>query len=187
MGNLKISKKAVYKGITYIILTLGLIIVVLPMIYMLSTALKPNGALYEYPPRFFPKIKEITLENFQYILHQKKFGNNFINSIFVSTVTVAIAAIVAAAMAFCIARFKFPGRKFLFTFIMQTMIIPGTTLIVPQYELAVKLKVINKLSGLIPFYSDKDSQRCINSSKRASFSARFLESFCNFATSLPFA
>ena len=152
MGNLKISKKAVYKGITYIILTLGLIIVVLPMIYMLSTALKPNGALYEYPPRFFPKIIEITLENFQYILHQKKFGNNFINSIFVSTVTVAIAAIVAAAMAFCIARFKFPGRKFLFTFIMLTMIIPGTTLIVPQYELAVKLKVINKLSGLIPFY-----------------------------------
>ena len=149
---MKISKKAVYKGITYIILTLGLIIVVLPMIYMLSTALKPNGALYEYPPRFFPKIKEITLENFQYILHQKKFGNNFINSIFVSTVTVAIAAIVAAAMAFCIARFKFPGRKFLFTFIMLTMIIPGTTLIVPQYELAVKLKVINKLSGLIPFY-----------------------------------
>ena len=80
---MKISKKAVYKGITYIILTLGLIIVVLPMIYMLSTALKPNGALYEYPPRFFPKIKEITLENFQYILHQKKLGNNFINSIFV--------------------------------------------------------------------------------------------------------
>lgn len=149
---MKISKKAAYKGIIYLILTLGLIIVVLPMIYMLSTALKPNGALYEYPPRFFPKIKEITLENFQYILRQKKFGNNFINSIFVSTVTVAIAAVVAAAMAFCIARFRFPGRKFLFTFIMLTMIIPGTTLIVPQYELAVKLKVINKLSGLIPFY-----------------------------------
>ena len=98
---MKISKKAVYKGITYIILTLGLIIVVLPMIYMLSTALKPNGALYEYPPRFFPKIKEITLENFQYILHQKKFRNNFINSIFVSTVTVAIAAIVAAGILYC--------------------------------------------------------------------------------------
>lgn len=32
------------------------------------------------------------------------------------------------------------------------MIIPGTTLIVPQYELAVKLKVINNLWGLIPFY-----------------------------------
>ena len=81
MGNLKISKKAVYKGITYIILTLGLIIVVLPMIYMLSTALKPNGALYEYPPRFFPKIKEITLENFQYILSsdQNRSSKTFMN------------------------------------------------------------------------------------------------------------
>jgi ABC-type glycerol-3-phosphate transport system permease component len=35
---------------------------------------------------------------------------------------------------------------------MITMIIPGTTLILPQYELAVKFNVINKLSGLIPFY-----------------------------------
>jgi multiple sugar transport system permease protein len=32
------------------------------------------------------------------------------------------------------------------------MIIPGTTLIVPQYELAVKFKVLNSLSGLVPFY-----------------------------------
>ena len=55
--------------------------------------------------------------------------------------TVAIAAFVAAALGFCIARFRFPGRSFLFLFIMLTMIIPGTTLIVPQYELAVKLKV----------------------------------------------
>ena len=77
---------------------------------------------------------------------------NFLNSLLVSTVTVLIAAFVSSAMAFCIARFRFPGRKFLFTFIMLTMIIPGTTLIVPQYELAVKLKTINSLTGLIPFY-----------------------------------
>lgn len=138
--------------IVYLVLTLGLVIVVLPMVYMVSTALKPNGALYEFPPRFFPSLDEITLENFSYILHQKKFAINFLNSIFVSVVTVAIAAFVSAALAFCIARFRFPGRKFLFTFIMLTMIIPGTTLIVPQYELAVKLKTINKLEGLIPFY-----------------------------------
>ena len=79
---MKISKKAVYKGITYIILTLGLIIVVLPMIYMLSTALKPNGALYEYPPRFFPKIKEITLENFQYILRPERSSETILLTVF---------------------------------------------------------------------------------------------------------
>ena len=69
-----------------------------------------------------------------------------------SIVTVILAAMVSSALAFCIARFHFPGRRFIFTFIMLTMIIPGTTLIIPQYELAVKLKTINSLIGLIPFY-----------------------------------
>lgn len=149
---MKITRKNISKALTYLVLTMGIVIVVLPMIYMVSTALKPNGALYEYPPKFFPKREEITLENFAYILSQKKFIVNFLNSLLVSTITVVIAAFVSAAMAFCIARFRFPGRKFIFTFIMLTMIIPGTTLIVPQYELAVKLKTINSLTGLIPFY-----------------------------------
>jgi len=136
----------------YIILLLGVIVTTLPMIYMISTSLKPNGALYEFPPKFFPSISEITLENYRYILNEGKFYINFLNSMFVSTISVTIAAIVASALGFCISRFRFKGRKQLFGFIIVTMIIPGTTLILPQYELAVKLNVINKLSGLIPFY-----------------------------------
>ena len=149
---MKLTKKKIIHGLIYMILIAGMLIVVLPMIYMISTSLKPNGALYEYPPKFFPEWKEITLENYKYILEQSKFYRNFFNSIFVSVITVVIAAFVSAALAFCIARFRFPGRNFLFTFIMLTMIIPGTTLIVPQYELAVKLGAINSLRGLIPFY-----------------------------------
>lgn len=109
---MKFTRKNISKTLTYLVLTLGIVIVVLPMIYMVSTALKPNGALYEYPPKFFPKLKEITLENFAYILSQKKFIMNFLNSLLVSTVTVLIAAFVSSAMAFCIARFRFPGENF---------------------------------------------------------------------------
>lgn len=146
------KKRTITKIVLYLLLICGLTVVVLPMIYMVSTSLKPNGALYQYPPRFFPARKEITLENYRYILRQGKFYLNFVNSILVSVITVGAAAIIAAALGFCIARFRFPGRNFLFLFIMLTMIIPGTTLIVPQYELAVKLRLINNLWGLIPFY-----------------------------------
>lgn len=149
---MKVREKSIINIALYGILTAGLIVTVMPMVYMVSTSLKPNGALYEYPPRFFPKLQSITIENYQYILAQSKFIRNFFNSITVSSITVILAAFIAAALGFCIARFRFPGRTFLFTFIMLTMIIPGTTLIVPQYELAVKLKVINQLGGLIPFY-----------------------------------
>ncbi len=146
------SKKRISQILLFLILLIGVVIVVLPMIYMISTSLKPNGALYEYPPKFFPKLKEITLENYAYILAQQKFMRNFVNSLFVSVVTVLLSALISSALAYCIARFKFPGRSFLFAFIILTMIIPGMTMIIPQYELAVKLGTINKLGGLIPFY-----------------------------------
>lgn len=146
------KKKTRVQMLCHIFLIAGLIIVVLPMLYMLSTSLKPNGALYEYPPKFLPALDEITLENYKYILSQGKFYINFLNSIFVSVTSVLLSAAIASAMGFVIARFEFPGKRVLFGFIILTMIVPGMTLIVPQYELAVKLNVINSLAGLIPFY-----------------------------------
>ena len=44
---MKLTKKNIIHGIIYLILAAGMIIVILPMLYMISTSLKPNGALYE--------------------------------------------------------------------------------------------------------------------------------------------
>ena len=136
----------------YLLLAIGTVVCTLPMIYMISTSLRPNGALYEYPPRFFPKWEALTLENYQYILSQSKFYLNFLNSVFVSLSSVVLAALVSSAMAFVMGKFHFRGKKLLFGFIILTMIIPGTTMIVPQFELATRLGLVNKLPGLIPFY-----------------------------------
>lgn len=145
-------KKSFTQIILHVLLLSGLVIVVLPMLYMLSTSLKPNGALYEYPPKFLPALDEITIENYVYILGQGKFYINFLNSVFVAVASVVLTAVISTALAYVIARFKFPGKNILFGFIVLTMIVPGMTLIIPQYELAVKLKAINSLPGLIPFY-----------------------------------
>ena len=147
------KKKTIVQMILHFILIIALVIVVLPMVYMISTSLKPNGALYEYPPRFLPSLQEITIENYVYVLGQGKFYINFFNSVLVAVCSVLLAAIIASALGYVIARFRFPGRDILFGFIVLTMIIPGLTLIIPQYQLAVKLKAINSLAGLIPFYT----------------------------------
>lgn len=136
----------------YLLLAAGTVICVLPMVYMISTSLRPNGALYEYPPRFFPRWEALTLENYEYILSQSKFYLSFLNSVFVSLFSVALAAAVSSAMAFVMGKFHFRGKKLLFGFIILTMIIPGTTMIVPQFELATHLGLVNRLWGLIPFY-----------------------------------
>ena len=148
----RVKKKVIIQILIYAILIAFANLFTLPMIYLISTSLKSNGALYEFPPKFFPTLKSLTLENYTYIINQSKFYINFVNSAVVSILTVAIAAIVASTLGFCIGRFKFFGRNLLFSFIMLTMIIPGMTLIVPQYQLAVNMGVINKLLGLVPFY-----------------------------------
>lgn len=147
------NRKSKYSNIIkYLVLLLGGAVSVLPMIYMLSTSLRPNGALYEFPPHFFPKFREITFENYRYIFTQEKFYVNFMNSVVVAVITIVLAAIIASALAYCLARFDFPGKKLLFALVIGMMIIPGTTLIIPQFQLASFFKITNKLSGLIPFY-----------------------------------
>ena len=136
----------------YFVLLIGGAISVLPMVYMLSTSLRPNGALYEFPPHFFPRLSEITFENYQYIFTQEKFYLNFLNSVIVAIATIILAAIISSALAFCLARFDFPGKKILCALVIGMMIIPGTTLIIPQYRLASFFQITNKLSGLVPFY-----------------------------------
>ena len=138
--------------IRYLLLAAGTVIFTLPMMYMISTSLRPNGALYEYPPRFFPRWEALTLENYDYILHQSKFYLNFLNSVTVSVTTIALAALVGSAMAFVLGKFQSKLTRVLFVFIIITMIIPGTTMIVPQFELATRMGMVNRLWGLIPFY-----------------------------------
>ena len=101
-------------ALRYLLLAAGTVICVLPMVYMISTSLRPNGALYEYPPRFFPRWEALTLENYEYILSQSKFYLNFLNSVFVSLSSVALAAAVSSAMAFVMGKFHFRGKKLLF-------------------------------------------------------------------------
>ena len=148
----KSAAKIKSAAVRYVLLAIGTVIFTLPMIYMISTSLRPNGALYEYPPRFFPRWEALTLENYDYILHQSKFYLNFFNSVIVSVSTIVLAAAVGSAMAFVLGKFKSKATKILFGFIIITMIIPGTTMIVPQFELATKLGMVNQLWGLIPFY-----------------------------------
>ena len=150
MGGRSSSKTNLF--LRYLFLVFISVIASLPMLYMISTALKPNGAIYEYPPHFFPSPSKITLENFRFILSESKFYINFLNSMVVSVSAVIISAIVSSALAFVLGVFDFKGKRVLFSFIIVTMIIPGTALIIPQFELAFKLKLINKLLGLIHFY-----------------------------------
>ena len=136
----------------YVLLAGGAILCVMPMVYMLGISLKPSGALYEFPPHLFPSPEQLTLVNFEEILAQTKFFYNFCNSVMVACFTVILSAFISSAFAFCLARFRFRGRKLLMALVIGTMIIPGTTMIITQFQLANFLHLTNSDLGLVPFY-----------------------------------
>lgn len=146
------TKKRARLLFIYVLLAGGAILCVMPMVYMLGISLKPSGALYEFPPHLFPGPEQLTLVNFEEILAQSKFFYNFCNSVIVACLTVVLSAFVSSAFAFCLERFRFRGRKLLMALVIGTMIIPGTTMIITQFQLANFLHLTNSDLGLVPFY-----------------------------------
>jgi ABC-type glycerol-3-phosphate transport system permease component len=141
------------KFIIIFFLSVGAILMLMPMLYLISYSLRPNSDIYQYPPKLFVALNNLTLENYNYILSESvQLVIYFRNSIFVSVVSMIFVALMASSLAYVLSRFNFPGKKVFFSLLITTMIIPGLGLIIPQYQIAVNLNLVNKLSGLIPVY-----------------------------------
>jgi len=149
------NKKVVSASLVvrYGLLCLGLVIMVMPMVYMLTSSLRPNAMTFSYPPKVLPELSEITLENYEYVLLRQNFLSYITNTLFVAGVTTLLAATISSMLAYCISRFRFLGRNLLYGMIITTMLIPGLAMIVPQFELAVTFDLVDNLWGVILFYT----------------------------------
>jgi ABC-type glycerol-3-phosphate transport system permease component len=127
------------------------ILMLMPFLLMVSTALKPHAYVLEVPPRLIPT--EVTLENFTRAWSSGDFGRYFANSVFVTAISTAVSVSLAAMLGFTFARFDFPGRRPLFAALLFTMMVPGMVLLIPQFILARDLGLLNTLWGLIVVYS----------------------------------
>lgn len=137
----------------YVLLVVGFSIVVIPMLYMIISSLKDNNTTFLYPPVLFPKWDAITFSNYTYILQNVDFFKYLFNTILVASATVVISGVFSTLLAYSFARLKIPGKKILFAFILSVMLIPGLAMIIPQFEMAARMGLVNKLWGVILFYS----------------------------------
>ena len=139
--------------IRYLLLLLGLTVMITPMIYMITSSLRPNSLTFAYPPKIFPGVSELTIENYRYILFEQNCSRYMLNTLYVAGAATILPAIISSMLAYCISRFRFPGRNILYGTIITTMLIPGLAMLVPQFELAVTFKLVDNLWGVILFYT----------------------------------
>ncbi len=126
--------------VTYLILFTHFFAVVLPMVWTIETSVKPTSEIYESPfdlPKAFTQRDAGSIqrmkENYRKAWVESQFSVFFLNSVKVVSITMVASLAIACMAAYVLARFPFPGNRFLFIFFLCGMIIPGQLVIIPLF------------------------------------------------------
>ncbi|MFN8594009.1 MAG: carbohydrate ABC transporter permease [Thermomicrobiales bacterium] len=135
----------------YALLLVGGAFMLMPFVWMLSSALKDQGAIFAYPPSLFPA--EARWGNFREILDIVPFGRYFGNSTLITVLSVIGQLLSCSMAAFAWARIPFAGSGILFMTLMAALIIPPQVTLVPLFIMMNKVGWIDTYYPLIlPFW-----------------------------------
>ncbi|MBL1420593.1 MAG: carbohydrate ABC transporter permease [Alphaproteobacteria bacterium] len=131
--------------IRWTLLFMGGILMIMPIIYLLSTSFKWPHEIYNL--QIIPD--EPTLDNYAYVLEDGRFFTWFGNSAIVAICTTVSSVIFDSLVGYTLCKFEFKGKTFVFIAILSTLMIPTEMLIIPWYTMAVDFGWINSYWGIM--------------------------------------
>jgi putative chitobiose transport system permease protein len=133
---------------TYLLLSAIALIMLFPLLWLISTALKSQSEnIFSFPPQLLPA--QPTLENFITVWQSYPFGSYLLNSTIVAILTVTLNVLFCTLAAYPLARLNFRGRDLTFALVVSTIMIPFQIVMIPLYILTVQLGLRNTLLGMI--------------------------------------
>ena len=136
----------------YLILTILGIFMILPMVYTISSSLKPLDELWVFPPRFF--VRNPTSTNFKDLFrvldnYVVPFTRYLFNTVLISVVGTAGHVVLASMCAYALSKHKFPGSELMFKIIVTTLMFNATVTAIPNFMIMSKLKLLDSYAALI--------------------------------------
>lgn len=142
------ARNAVADAATYVLLTIGAFLSIVPLLWMVSTAFKPTAEIFG--ASFLPT--KVTFEHFIELFRTNRFEVYLENSFLVCFFTVTLGTLLDAMGGFALAKGNFPGKATLFWVVLATMMVPLFVIIVPVFIVMSNLGLTNTLTGLVlPF------------------------------------
>ena len=133
----KSVRKIVHAVFIYSLL-IGLgIIILMPLSWMLTAALKaPGEPVYTLPVSWFP-TESFHWENFWTVLANNDYPlwRPALNTIMLAALNVTGVLISNTLVAYAFARLEFPRKEFLFKLVILSMLMPGVVLFIPSFLL----------------------------------------------------
>ncbi len=127
----------VWRAFTWVVLLTGAAVMFLPFLWMISSSLKAEQSVFQYPPQIIPD--PVMWSNYVEALIYKPFGIYIRNTVFLVVVNMVAVILASSFCAYGFARIQFPGRDFWFVIVLATMMMPYYVLMVPIFIMFTRL------------------------------------------------
>ena len=131
----------------HLALVIGLVVTALPLVWTVSSSLKPVADIFTYPPRLLPQ--HATLQNYQRLFAGQPFGRWLFTSIWVAFVTTVISVFLSALAGFGFAKYRFRGRRILFDVMFSSLLVPFAVVLAPLFVEVARLGWADSYIALI--------------------------------------
>jgi len=144
------------KAISTIILWLILVIILIPAVWLVFSSFRLRSEINAKPPIWIPS--KVTLEGYRSLFgtsleeESVPFAFYFKNSIIISSISTIIVLLVGTIAAYAFARFRLPGKNFMFFSIILLRAVPGIALGIPLFMLYSRLGLVDTYKGMIITY-----------------------------------
>jgi multiple sugar transport system permease protein len=140
-------KTKAFKGIIYIILIIGSLLMLLPFLWMISSSLKLESEVFKYPIQWIPSNPQ--WENYLIVFKKIPLLTYFKNSSFITIMVMTIQLFTSSLAAYAFSKLYFKERDFIFIIYLSTMMVPQQVVMIPQYIIMRNLGLINSQASLI--------------------------------------
>ena len=134
-------------ALVIILLSLGSVLMLAPLLWMLSTSLKTMDGVFELPPQWVPD--PIVWENYLRIWEAGPLLSGIRNSVIVSLTVTVIGTLTSSMAAFAFSKMRLPGKNGLFLAILGGMMIPFPALMIPTFMIFAQIGWVDTLLPLI--------------------------------------
>ncbi len=132
------TRQIAHALLVYVLVVPGAILFTIPLLWMLSTALKDPKQIFVFPPQWIPD--PMLWSNFSRGWNDFLPFNTFlVNSLIITTSNILGNLISCSLAAFAFARLRARGKNVLFMLVLGTMLLPQEVTVIPQYVLFTRL------------------------------------------------
>jgi ABC-type glycerol-3-phosphate transport system permease component len=143
--------RPVLRMLHIIVLVLVSCAMLLPFIWLVSSSLKGQHEVFQYPPQWIPN--PIRWENYPEALVYRPFALYFKNSLVIALLNVVAVVFSSSFCAYGFARLRFPGRDLWFSVVIATILLPSIITLVPTFVIFTRLGWVNTILPLtVPLF-----------------------------------